>query len=188
MFLLDSTFDELIRTIGEPNGLNPAKGDPVFYFVYEPDQMLTVKKRYTRWTAKLEGSGHRVKRVSVSDIMWDIVDRSGRWDEWLELEDQADVEDINESIRDVLRSNDALVERIVSEVVGVPAGTVVFITETELLHPYFRTRVIEHYMHDKVSAPTVIFYPGRRIGQYGLRFLGIHKEDGNYRSSLLGGL
>jgi len=34
----------------------------------------------------------------------------------------------------------------------------------------------------------VIFYPGRRSGQYGLHFLGFYEFDGNYRATLLGGL
>ena len=69
-----------------------------------------------------------------------------------------------------------------------PENAVVLLTEAELLHPYFRTRTIESKLHDKVKKPVVIFYPGRRSGQYGLQFLDFYTVDGNYRSTLIGGL
>lgn len=63
---------------------------------------------------------------------------------------------------------------------SAPEGTVVLLTEAEPLHPYFRTRTIESRLHDRVKTPTVIFYPGRRSGQYGLHFLDFYPIDGNY--------
>jgi hypothetical protein len=65
---------------------------------------------------------------------------------------------------------------------------VILLTEAELLHPWFRTRAIESRLHDRVKTPTVIFYPGERSGQYGLKFLGFYPLDGNYRSTLTGGI
>ena len=115
------------------------------------------------------------------------MDDSGRWDVWLDLEAGADVDQINDAVRDVLRQGDALVDRIGEAVESAPEGTVVLLTEAELLHPYFRTRTIESRLHGKVRTPTVIFYPGRRSGQYGLHFLDFYPVDGNYRSTLLGG-
>ena len=48
--------------------------------------------------------------------------------------------------------------------------------------------IIEVELESEVKTPTVIFYPGRRSGQYGLHFLDFYPVDGNYRSTLLGGL
>ena len=61
------------------------------------------------------------------------------------------------------------------------------VTDAGLVHPYFRIRTLESALHDRVKIPTVIFYPGRRSGQYGLCFLGFYSVDGNYRSTLIGG-
>ncbi len=188
MYSLDNAFDELIDKVRDPEALNPAKSDPVFYFAYPPELMLDLKKRLPRWTTKLQEAGFEVQRISLSDILWRAVDDSGRWDTWLDLEADADPEQINEAVRDVLRQGNALVDRVAEVVESAPEGTVVLLTEAELLHPYFRTRTIESRLHDRVSAPTVIFYPGRRSGQYGLYFLNFYPVDGNYRSTLLGGL
>jgi hypothetical protein len=188
MYSLDNAFNELIDKIRDPDALNPAKSDPVFYFAYPPELMLDLKKHLPRWTSRLREADFDVRRVSLADILWDMVDKSGRWDIWLELEAEADADQINEAVRDVLRQGDAFVDRVAEVVESTPEGTVVLLTEAELLHPYFRTRTIESRLHDKVKTPTVIFYPGRRSGQYGLHFLDFYPVDGNYRSTLLGGL
>jgi len=188
MYSLDNAFIELTEKLRQPDALNPAKSDPIFYFAYPPELMLDLKKRLPRWTVKIREAGFEVRRVSLADILWDTVDKSGRWDVWLELEAGSDSEEINEAMRDVLRQANAFVDRVAEAVESAPEGTVVFLTEAELLHPYFRTRTIESRLHDKVKTPTVIFYPGRRSGQYGLHFLDFYPVDGNYRSTLLGGL
>ena len=81
-----------------------------------------------------------------------------------------------------------IVERVAERVMTSREHTVLFITDVELLHPYFRSRVIENYLNNKVQIPTVFFYPGRRTGQYGLHFLEFYPEDPGYRSTLIGGL
>ena len=66
--------------------------------------------------------------------------------------------------------------------------TVVFLTDAHALHPYFRIRTLESGLHDRIKTPTVILYPGRRSGQYGLHFLNFYPVDGNYRSTIIGGM
>jgi len=61
------------------------------------------------------------------------------------------------------------------------------LTDVEALHPYLRIGAIEARLHGKVSVPVVVLYPGLRRGQYGLSFLGIYPNDGNYRSVHVGG-
>lgn len=185
---LDETFQELLTKLRQPDALNPAKSDPFFYFVHDPGETLVVKQKLPVWTAQLKNEGWTVERVSLADLLWKIVDDSGRWDEWLALESDADPAALNEAVRDVLRTKNALVEAIARHVSEPRERTIVFVTETAALHPYFRTRALESGLHDRVKVPTVIFYPGRRSGQYGLYFLGFYPVDGNYRSTLLGGL
>jgi hypothetical protein len=187
MLSLDEDFEQLAARLGEPASLAASRSDPFYYLVYPPGQALEVKRRLPVWTARLRDAGMTVERVSFSDLLWQIVDASGWWQTWLELEPGTDGEQVNESMRDVLRTRDALVSLIAERVEKDRSGTVVFLTETEMLHPYFRVRVIESALHDRVKVPTVVFYPGRRSGQFGLHFLGFYPEDGNYRATLIGG-
>jgi len=189
MYSLDKAFNELLDKIRDPDALNPAKSAPVFYFRYPPGLMLTVKKHLPRLMSKVkQETGLHVRRVSFADLIWDIVDQSGRWADWLVLENDADPDQINEAVRDVLRNGDTLIHRVTEAITSAPEGTIVFLTEAELLHPYLRTRVIEEYLHNKTTVCTIIFYPGERSGQFGLKFLGFYKEDSGYRSTIIGGL
>lgn len=185
---LDETFDALTTHIRHPESLNPAKSDPFFYFVHDPADALTVKQRLSVWTSILRNEGWTIEHVSLSKLIWEIVDASGRWDEWLMLEPEADPEAMNEAISDVLRTDCALVESLAKHIDYERPRTLVFVTDAVALHPYFRARSLESGLHDRVKVPTVIFYPGRRSGQYGLHFLGFYEFDGNYRATLLGGL
>jgi len=187
MYSLDSALNELIKKIRDPDSLNPAKSDPVFYFVYPPELMLDLKKRLPRWTSKINEAGFKVRRLSMADLLWNIIDESGRWDIWLELEQNADTGEINDAVRDALRQGNALVNRVTELIMSTPEDTMVLLTESELFHPYFRTRAIEGFLHDKVKAPTIIFYPGEQSGQFGLKFLGFYPVDPNYRSPIIGG-
>ena len=83
---------------------------------------------------------------------------------------------------------DPVVGKVAAVVGKERPGTVVFLTDTEALHPYFRVRTLESALHDKVKVPAVVFYPGRRSGQFGLHFLGFYPDDPNYRATLMGGL
>ncbi|HVC35064.1 MAG TPA: BREX protein BrxB domain-containing protein [Chloroflexota bacterium] len=185
---LDDDFQQLASRLVEPASLSASRSDPFYYFVYAPEQAFEVKRSLPVWTAKLRDLGLTVERVSFSDLLWELVDASGRWDAWLDAEADAEPEQVNEAIRDVLRSGNALISRIAAIVGQERPGTVVFLTETEMLHPYFRVRVLENALHDRIKIPTVVLYPGRRFGQFGLRFLGFYPEDGNYRATLIGGL
>lgn len=185
---LDEDFEQLAARLSEPASLSASRSDPFYYFVYPPEQALEVRRRLPVWTARLRNAELDVERVSFSDLLWELVDASGRWDGWLQVEAEADTEQVNEAVRDVLRSGDALVKKVASIVERERPRTVVFLTETEMLHPYFRVRVLESTLHDHIRVPTVVFYPGRRSGQFGLHFLGFYAEDGNYRATLIGGL
>ncbi|MDY7076877.1 MAG: BREX protein BrxB domain-containing protein [Chloroflexota bacterium] len=184
---LNADFEKLRQRLDDPDALNPAHSDPIFYFVYSPSQILTMRKLLPGWIARLRNeNGLEVETLSLSEVMWELVDASGRWDAWLEVESDHDLEDINESVRVVLRSGNALVEQVAERTATFRENTILFITDVELLHPYLRSRVIERYLNNKVQIPTVFFYPGRRAGQYGLHFLEFYPEDPGYRSTLVG--
>jgi len=185
---VERDFDELCKVLGRPSGLNPAQSDPIFYFVYRPENMLAVKRRLSAWMGRLTNDGFEPRRISLGDIMHELINASGRWDAWLELEPATDLADFNQAIRDVLTQDSALIEKVAGLIAEGGKRTVVLLTESEVLHPYYRTRAIESALVGRVPHPTVIFYPGRRVGQYGLHFLGFYPEDSNYRSTLVGGL
>jgi len=187
MSLLDSTFDTLRKQLESPESLNPAKSDPVFYFVHALDETLSVKQKIPLWIAKFRQDNWEVCVVSLANLVWNIIDKSNRWQDWLLAEPDCDPGEINDAIRDVLRGNAGLIGAVADLVATPVPNRILFLTDAGLVHPYFRIRTLESGLHDRVKIPTVIFYPGRRSGLFGLHFLGFYPVDGNYRSTLIGG-
>ena len=95
---LDESFRVLVEHLIQPHALNPAQSDPIFYFVHDPSDTFSVKQKLGVWSAQLKNQGLDVVTVSLSQILWDIVKASGRWEEWLQLESEADTTAMNEAI------------------------------------------------------------------------------------------
>jgi len=52
--------------------------------------MLAVKRRLSGWMARLRNRGLEPTRISLADIVRQLIDESGRWEAWLELESMAE--------------------------------------------------------------------------------------------------
>ena len=46
--------------------------------MYPVVEMLELKRRIPIWTAQLRNEGFDVQRISLSEILWQLVDESGR--------------------------------------------------------------------------------------------------------------
>ena len=185
---LETDFETLRQRLGDPDALNPAQGDPIFYFVYRPSQILAVRRLLPGWVARLKNEDDlQVETLSLSEVIWDLIDASGRWEEWLEAEPLFTLQSVKASVLDVLCGRNDLPKEVLRHVESPRENTLLFVTDVELLHPYCRSRVIEGYLNNKVQIPLVFFYPGRRVGQYGLHFLEFYPEDSGYRSTIIGG-
>lgn len=185
---LASTFTSLKQLLLDPDRLNPTRGDPFFYFVHAPEQTPLVKQSLNTWCAALrQEGGWKVEVVSLADLLWQEVDAGGYWNLWLENEPACEPAEVRRSVQSFLIEKNRLVERIKALVTQDEPGRLLLLTDAAVLHPFFRVRAIEDNLHNMVRTPTVLFYPGRRVGQFGLSFLDLYEEDGNYRSTLVGG-
>lgn len=187
MSSLNETFEQFLELLNRPGALNPAKSDPLFYFVHDPSETQEVAQSIPVWSAALSNEGWTVDVVSLREILWSLVDASGRWDQWLELEGDADSEEVNSAVRNVANTNNAFIKAVEAHVSESRPQTIVFLTDALLLHPFYRVHALESGLHDRIRVPTVLFYPGRRSGQYGLHYLGFYPVDGNYRATMVGG-
>jgi hypothetical protein len=192
MSSLETSFLELRSHLGSVDRLNPTHADPFFHFVHKPEHTGELMRSLPRWRARLEEDGWRVEICSIADLMWEVIEASGRWGAWLEVEPDSSIAETVDAVRDALRTKEnsgqpGLAPAILQLVSRREPGRLLLLTDAALLHPFFRVRSIESLVHDRVACPTVLFYPGTRAGQFGLRFLGFYPEDANYRSSIIGG-
>lgn len=191
MSSLETSFLELRTRLGSVDRLNPTHDDPLFHFVHSPAETGDLMRMLPRWRACLEEDGWHPHTRSLAEMMWQVLDASGRWETWLEEEPESSTSEVVGAVRDALRTKDpqrqlGLAPAILDLVSREEPGRLLLLTDAALLHPFFRVRAIESLVHDRVASPTVLFYPGTRVGQFGLRFLGIYAEDPNYRSTIVG--
>ena len=188
---LQQSFDELRQRLKRGRGLNYVSDDPVFYLVFRPEEMLTVKKRMKQWTAKLTLEGWHVHTFSMADAIKEIFQSNDLRDLWLmsEEDDPFDFDAINKTLADALLADDTLKNRLDGKLQALAGeeSAILFVTDLESLHPYLRVGSLEQKLQGRFTVPTVILYPGIRAGRTTLRFLGIYPEDGNYRSVHVGG-
>jgi hypothetical protein len=184
---LTEKFNELRGQLKNGIGSIRATGfDPVYYLLFPPSEIIEVKQRLPEWKAQLRVDGFQPHHLSMTTV----------------LNDYFRAHELREPLIDAarLQSEDysviigSLVEHLKQDnVVGAAilraiethqheSTSVLFITDLEALHPFLRIGAVEQQLVGHFTFPTVILYPGTAGGAYSRRFLGVHKEDGNYRS------
>ncbi len=188
---LDDSFNELQLRLGDNQRLKSTGGDPVFYVVFHPREMMAAKRKLRSWKAHLDNSGWQTEVLSLAQVLDSFFTNHALRRFWLSGEQQApgDLDSINRTLREALISGEVVEKAILSrlEKLAVEPRGLLLITDTEVLHPYLRIGAVEQRLTGKVPCPVVILYPGKRSGETTLSFLGIYPDDGNYRSTHIGG-
>lgn len=187
---LKDNFNELMVRIQRGRELGPASFEPIYYLVFEPQQILEVKGQMPAWTARLRNDGWDVEIFSMAENINEILQNSPLRKIWLEADKKAPQawEKTNHSLANAL-SNGSLQNRLEQclEKLETRKKGILLVTDLEALHPYLRIGAIENLLHGKFSSPIVFLYPGKRTGKTQLKFLGFYPDDGNYRSVHVGG-
>lgn len=189
MASLDADFEELRQRLRDAGRLRPAGGDPVYYLVFSPEHMLEVKQRLKQWRVKLEHDDWKVEVVSLARLLDAHFAGHPLRRLWLSGERAASLAEVNETLRASLVDGEVVEGAILAaqERIGRVPRALVLVTDVEALHPYLRIGAIEQRLQGRLRATVVILYPGVRRGQSSLSFLGIYPDDGNYRSTHVGG-
>lgn len=190
MSSLKTNFDELLERIRHGRELNYASFEPIYYLVFDPQQIIEVKRLLPAWTARLLNDGWAVHRFSIAEHIAAILEAVPQRKIWLAADRRApqDWGKANDSLANAI-SQGALQARLkaVLEPLQDNKRALLLVTDLEALHPYMRIGVIEGQLSGSFTVPTIFLYPGKRTGKTRLKFLGFYPEDGNYRSVHVGG-
>ena len=184
---LAEKFNELRALLKHGVGsIRPTGFDPVYYLLFPPQQIIEVKQRLPEWEAQLQVDGFCPQRVSMTQTINDYF-RAHELREPLLEAARLQFDDhsvITHSLAEHLEQDNVVGTAILRALAAHQhdATAVLFVTDLEALHPFLRIGAVEQQLAGHFSIPTVILYPGTAGGAYSRRFLGIHKEDGNYRS------
>lgn len=191
MSSLQADFSELLRRVEAGREFAHASFEPIFYLVFDPRDILAVKRQMPAWLARLKNEGWEVHTFSIADQIADILGVAPMRKIWLAGDRKAPLDwpRTNGALANALTSQGQLQSRLEALLTGLEGKTnaIVLVTDLEALHPYLRIGAIEAQLQGKFHVPTVFLYPGRRTGKTQLRFLGFYPEDGNYRSVHVGG-
>lgn len=189
MASLDSDFEELRQRLRDSTRLRNTGDDPVYYLVFAPERMLDVKRRVRPWKVKLEHDDWKVVVISLANVLDEYFTNYPLRQFWLSGEAGASQTQVNETLRASLVDGQIVENTILAaqeDLRRTPRG-LILVTDVESLHPYLRIGAIEQRLQGRVGTTIVILYPGVRRGQTRLSFLGIYPDDGNYRSTHVGG-
>lgn len=191
MASLTADFDELMRRVQAGREFTHASFEPIYYLVFQPRQILEVKRQMPAWIARLKNAGWHVETFSVAEQIAEILSSAPMRNIWLAADQKEPLnwDRTNKSLANALTGRDQLQQRLETtlERLENQPKSIVLVTDLEALHPYLRIGAIEAQLQGKFHVPTVFFYPGTRTGKTSLRFLGFYPEDGNYRSVHVGG-
>jgi hypothetical protein len=191
MHSLTEKFNELRQHLkGGVSSMKQTGFDPVYYIVFPAEEILQAKLMLPQIIAQLKLDGYQPRVLSLT-VMLNEWFRSHK----LRAAWQAGLQDADDPRQQFQQTFSTKLEkeRIVADAIlaelessrNEPGGMLI-ITDIEALHPFLHISGIEQQLNGKFCVPTVVLYPGTRGGFHSLRFLGIHKENGNYRSIHIG--
>jgi hypothetical protein len=184
---LTEKFNELRAQLKHGMGsIRPTGFDPVYYLLFPANQILEVKHRLPEWEAQLRVDGFQHHHLSMTAVLNDYFRTHDLRDSLIEaarLQSQ-DFSVITGSLTTHLVNDNVVGSAILRaiETYQLDSTSVLFLVDLEALHPFVRIGAVEQQLVGRFSFPTVVLYPGTAGGAYSRRFLGVHKEDGNYRS------
>jgi hypothetical protein len=159
---------------------------PYALFRYDPAEEFALRSALTLLTTRLEHQSKRVIRISLADCLFTALKSVITLEDWFEAERAEGIENLIQTISNVLEGHAPLVDLVADQMPGDPdpLSDVVLINRTGALFPVYRTFSLLEQLKGRVVAPTVLFYPGHLDGASGLRFMDVLEAEHNYRPKI----
>ncbi len=164
---------------------------PYAIFHYEPEDERILRRELNNLASRLRRRDWRVHFVSLAALLWEAIEQCEGLDTLIELEQAEGFQAVQEQIFTYLTEDfwqplprlvaDAIAARGATE----PGRDLIFLYRAAALAPnmYSMSRLVNELADYGVRVPVVLFYPGRREGTFGLRYMNLPERAalGNYR-------
>lgn len=171
---------------------------PFSIFVYAPVEEYDVRTEFSTLKREIERRAFRVLEVNLADILLNYFrTHTEEFDlEYVISKEKESFVSSQDARRNLAILNDQFgraigdqegICRMVNEKIkdfSAAMGDtqkVVFITRSGFLYPYLRTSALLNFLQIPAGLPVIILYPGERVGDTALRFMGVKPPDANYR-------
>ncbi len=159
---------------------------PSYIYPYDPADALWVTASKKRITNKLSQKGINVLDVNLYDLVVEILQERGIWDDLVEMEAETTKDDFLAGLVSMLNPADDIAPAIKHKLDGKPYD-VVFLTGIGEVFPYIRAHnVLNNLQSVAADRPMLTFFPGRyeqsqSLGK-SLVLFGMLKSDNYYRA------
>jgi hypothetical protein len=157
---------------------------PYGILVYPPEKEFELRRELTLLRTRLHQAGKRVTTISLAECMTTALAAEGLGA--AELARPSAPQACRSPSRPCSRSSPATGPWMSSSPSVCPSDAdperdVVFLVRAGALYPLYRTYALLEQLKGRVSVPTVLMYPGDRVGPKGLSFMGVADPEHNYR-------
>ena len=185
------TLDDKLRMIEEVISdedfrKNKGLSNEVGYYIFDYPAKEELKVRgyldHLKERNKTNQPGYQLKVYDVYDIMVDLLEEEGLYEDCIEMEANEGLAYLVSAVNDILRIDydDNYINTYIEE--NTPDNSVVFITGVGKIFPFVRSHGLLNKLHQVFSrVPVVLFYPGVYDGQ-SLILFSEFKDDNYYRA------
>lgn len=179
--------------IASPIRIAAYSGFPFALFRYEPGEEWDLRKEMRLLKTRIEENGRKVTIWSISDLVWESLQKEKAVDDVINLEIERDFEVAQEQITTYLTDDDFTpIHQLISERLSKmnPDKDIVFIWRLGSLSPnVLRVNGLLERLHSSKAKliPAIIFYPGVWDGS--LNFMNLRSDYepiGSYRVKIYG--
>lgn len=159
---------------------------------YDAEDEWDLRREAKHLATRLGNAGKEVHAISLSDLLWEAVDRSEGLEAVIDLERSRGFDTAQAQVTTYLSDPDwsELPDMLAERLRPLdPARHVAFLLRASAMAPaiYHLSRLLDE-MHGRTQVPAILFYPGKLEGANGLRFMGLTSREttGNYRVKIYG--
>ena len=159
---------------------------------YDTHDEWTLRREVRLLATRLQEAGREVHTVSMSELLWEAIEKSEGLKAVAELERDRGYLEAQEQVTTYLSDRDwcplaeLLVERLEKH---DPEKSIAFLTRVAAMGPgiYHMSKLLDQ-MQGKTRITTIMFYPGSIEGTTGLRVMDLKDREalGNYRVKIYG--
>ena len=159
---------------------------------YDPTEEWDLRRESRLLATRLEETGKRVHFISMSELLWQAVEKSEGIKEVVDLEKDRGFAAAQEQMTTYLSDPDwqPLADLLADRLKELDhRKDVVFLSRAAAMAPgiYHMSKLLDQ-MKGRTNVITILFYPGSIEGTTGLRFMALKDRDvlGNYRVKIYG--
>jgi hypothetical protein len=198
---LETRIAELKRDLCLPDGpaISTNRNYPFAILHYDPSEEFRARELTAVLVDELRLAGWNIRNIDLFALFLDYLraQEDGELLDSLVAEERLQYERAKDDYRAPLASlkntlapyfsrKDGYPGRVLAEIQAMaraadPLRSVIFLSRIGGLYPFYRTSALLRFLDEGVRVPTVVLYPGTRVEQHYLSFMGTVIPDRDYR-------